>query len=102
MNLNNTLSNLRKTKESYFNLKGGDIVTFELFKNKLSCYYKYYSLYGYKNGNFIIDKKCKLSEDLYCNKKIYIFKIIKFMDYIYMPIHELITEDDRWIPKLLK
>jgi hypothetical protein len=40
MVLYKTLNNLRKTKESFFNLKSGDVVTIELFKKNLHCYYR--------------------------------------------------------------
>jgi hypothetical protein len=38
MELKKTLNNLRKSKESIFNLKRGDTLFFDIYKNNLICY----------------------------------------------------------------
>jgi hypothetical protein len=53
MELKKTLSNLRKTKESFFNVKSDSIVYFDIYKNNLICKTNDGIIFKIRNTNFI-------------------------------------------------
>jgi hypothetical protein len=53
MVLKKTLINLRKTKNSFFNLKRGDVIFFDIYKNNLFCESQMGKEYTVTNSKFL-------------------------------------------------
>lgn len=86
MKLESTLKNLQKTKESFFNLKSGDVVSMELLKKGLFCYYRNYYRGGWQIDSFYLEKSNLRGTFKYSNSNSnFRYAVNTARDYAYIP-----------------